>query len=69
MVYHSWLVESTNKSREARHSVSARQGDMNTAARIFRSVWKHPRSSRVALADRLALDKSTVTNQVNALIE
>lgn len=69
MVYHSWLVESTNKSRESRHSVSARQGDMNTAARIFRSVWKHPRSSRVALADRLALDKSTVTNQVNALIE
>ena len=42
---------------------------ISTAARILRSIWKHPRSSRVAIAERLGLDKSTITNQVNALLE
>lgn len=41
----------------------------NTAARIFRTIWRRPRISRVGIADRLGLDKSTVTNQVNQLIE
>ena len=41
----------------------------NTAARVLRCVWKHPKSSRVSIAERLGLDKSTVTNQVNALLE
>lgn len=41
----------------------------STAARVLRCVWKHPRSSRVAIAERLGLDKSTITNQVNALLE
>lgn len=44
------------------------QVKVNAADRILRTIWKHPRSSRVAIADRLNLDKSTVTNQVNALI-
>ncbi len=41
----------------------------NCASRIFRTVWKHPGSSRIAIAKRLNLDKSTVTNQVNHLID
>ncbi len=41
----------------------------NNIARIFRAIWRRPNISRVALADRLGLDKSTVTNQVNLLIE
>ncbi|MBU0936165.1 MAG: ROK family transcriptional regulator [Spirochaetes bacterium] len=40
----------------------------SAAARILRCIWKHPRSSRVVIADRLGLDKSTVTNQVSNLI-
>jgi len=40
-----------------------------TAARIFRTVWRNPGISRVDIADRLGLDKSTVTNQVNRLLE
>lgn len=42
---------------------------LNTAARIFRTIWRKPRISRVAIAERLGLDKSTVTNQVNHLLE
>jgi predicted NBD/HSP70 family sugar kinase len=41
----------------------------NTASRIFRTIWRNPRISRVGIAERLNLDKSTVTNQVNHLIE
>ena len=41
----------------------------NTAARIVRAIWQNPRISRVGLAERLDLDKSTVTNQVSRLIE
>lgn len=40
-----------------------------TAARIFRTIWRHPRISRVGIAERLSLDKSTVTNQVSQLID
>lgn len=40
----------------------------SASARILRYIWKHPRSSRIVIADRLGLDKSTVTNQVNNLI-
>jgi len=41
----------------------------NTAARIVRTIWQNPRISRVGIAERLGLDKSTVTNQVAHLIE
>lgn len=41
----------------------------HTAARIVRTIWQNPRISRVGLAERLGLDKSTVTNQVTRLIE
>ena len=41
----------------------------NTAARIVRTIWLSPRISRVGIAERLGLDKSTVTNQVSRLIE
>jgi len=41
----------------------------NTAARIIRTIWQNPRISRVGIAERLGLDKSTVTNQVSRLIE
>jgi predicted NBD/HSP70 family sugar kinase len=40
-----------------------------TAARIFRTVWRKPGISRVDIASSLSLDKSTVTNQVNRLID
>ena len=40
-----------------------------TGARIVRTIWQHPHISRVGIAERLSLDKSTVTNQVNRLIE
>ncbi|HNX73138.1 MAG TPA: ROK family transcriptional regulator [Spirochaetales bacterium] len=39
-----------------------------TAARIFRAVWRNPGVSRIDLAKMLDLDKSTVTNQVAALL-
>ena len=41
----------------------------HTAARIVRTIWQNPRISRVGIAERLGLDKSTVTNQVGRLIE
>ncbi len=40
-----------------------------TAARIVRTIWQNPRISRVGIAERLGLDKSTVTNQVARLID
>jgi len=40
-----------------------------TATRIFRTIWHNPNISRVDLADRLGLDKSTVTKQVAYLID
>jgi predicted NBD/HSP70 family sugar kinase len=40
-----------------------------TEARIVRIIWQHPRISRVGIAERLSLDKSTVTYQVSRLIE
>jgi predicted NBD/HSP70 family sugar kinase len=40
-----------------------------TEARIVKTIWQHPRISRVGIAERLGLDKSTVTYQVNRLIE
>ncbi|MCX7024452.1 MAG: ROK family transcriptional regulator [Spirochaetes bacterium] len=42
---------------------------MGTAFRIIKTIWHHPRISRVKLAERLGLDKSTITNQVSRLIE
>lgn len=50
-------------------SVRERERKPSTAARVLRSIWKHPKSSRVAIAERLGLDKSTITNQVNVLID
>jgi len=41
----------------------------NTAARIVKTIWQNPRISRVGIAERLGLDKSTVTNQVARLID
>jgi predicted NBD/HSP70 family sugar kinase len=41
----------------------------NTAARIVRTIWQNPRISRISIAERLGLDKSTVTYQVARLIE
>ena len=40
-----------------------------TAARIVRTIWLNPRISRIGIAERLGLDKSTVTNQVARLVE
>jgi predicted NBD/HSP70 family sugar kinase len=40
-----------------------------SAARIVRTIWQNPRISRVGIAERLGLDKSTVTNQVARLMD
>ena len=40
-----------------------------TASRIFKAIWRSPNISRVDIANKLGLDKSTVTNQVSRLIE
>ncbi len=40
-----------------------------TASRIFKTIWRSPNISRVEIASKLGLDKSTVTNQVNRLID
>ena len=40
-----------------------------TSARIFRTIWRNPSISRIDLAHKLDLDKSTVTKQVAYLIE
>lgn len=45
------------------------RSEPRTAARIFRVVWRNPGISRVDIASSLGLDKSTVTNQVNRLID
>jgi predicted NBD/HSP70 family sugar kinase len=42
---------------------------LRSAARIVRTVWQNPRISRIGIAERLGLDKSTVTDQVARLIE
>lgn len=47
----------------------AKGSEPRTAARIFRTVWRKPGISRVDIASSLGLDKSTVTNQVNRLID
>ena len=39
------------------------------AARIIRTIWKNPLISRYEIADRLHLERSTITHQVNRLLE
>ncbi|MFQ3547104.1 MAG: ROK family transcriptional regulator [Termitinemataceae bacterium] len=39
------------------------------ASRIIRTIWKHPLISRYEIADALHLERSTITHQVNRLIE
>lgn len=46
-----------------------RESGSRTAARIFRAVWRSSPISRIEIAESLGLDKSTVTNQINHLIE
>ena len=41
----------------------------NNAGRIVRTIWQNPHISRVGIAERLGLSKSTVTYQVSRLIE
>jgi hypothetical protein len=44
--------------------MSRRSGvESDTAACIVRTIWQNSRISRVGLAERLGLDKSTVVNQ------
>ncbi|WP_304224817.1 ROK family transcriptional regulator [Gracilinema caldarium] len=39
------------------------------AARIIRTIWKNPLISRYEIAERLHLEKSTITHQVSRLLE
>ncbi|HET7838696.1 MAG TPA: winged helix-turn-helix transcriptional regulator, partial [Rectinemataceae bacterium] len=43
--------------------------EANSTLRIVRAIWHNPRISRVDIAARTGLDKSTVTNRVSRLIE
>jgi predicted NBD/HSP70 family sugar kinase len=52
-----------------RKVAGSRDAGARSASRIFRAVWRTPNISRVDIADMLGLDKSTVTNQVNRLID
>lgn len=47
----------------------SKDSGLRSASRIFRSIWRSPNISRVEIAEKLSLDKSTVTNQVSRLIE
>ncbi len=38
------------------------------AARIVRTIWTHPNISRFEIAEQLGLEKSTITHQVNRLL-
>lgn len=38
-------------------------------ARIVRTIWKNPLISRIEIAERLGLERSTITHQVNRLLE
>jgi len=49
--------------------VASKDLGSKSASRIFRTIWRKPGISRVDIAQALDLDKSTVTNQVNRLIE
>ncbi len=46
-----------------------KESGSRTTARIFRAVWRNSPISRIQIAESLDLDKSTVTNQINRLIE
>ena len=39
------------------------------SARVFRAIWQHPHISRVEIARNLGIEKSTVTVEVNKLLE
>jgi len=39
------------------------------AARIIRTIWKNPLISRYEIAEQLLLERSTITHQVNRLLE
>lgn len=47
-------LENTEKARDA--------------ARIVRTIWKNPLISRFEIAERLGLERSTITHQVNRLL-
>jgi len=61
------LVGKINQPTE-RSVAGTRDSGLRSASRIFRSIWRRPNISRVEIADKLSLDKSTVTNQVNRLM-
>jgi predicted NBD/HSP70 family sugar kinase len=42
---------------------------LRSSARIARTIWQNPRISRIDIAERLGLDKSTITDQVARLID
>lgn len=48
----------------AEHTEKARN-----AARIVRTIWKNPLISRFEIADRLGLERSTITHQVSRLLK
>ena len=50
-------------------AVYAKRNKLINFSRIMRSIWMNPGISRIEIARKLALDKSTVTNLASELIE
>ncbi len=52
-----------------RHGAMEKTEKARNAARIVRTIWKNPLISRFEIAERLSLERSTITHQVNRLLE
>ncbi len=53
----------------ARNGGSERTEKARNAARIVRTIWKNPLISRYEIAERLGLERSTITLQMNRLLD
>lgn len=53
----------------ARNGGTERTEKARNAARIVRTIWKNPLISRFEIAERLGLERSTITHQVNRLLD
>ncbi|TCW61201.1 ROK family transcriptional regulator [Treponema sp. J25] len=53
----------------ARKGLNEQTEKARNAARIVRCIWKHPGISRYEIAEQLHLERSTITHQVNRLLD
>ena len=60
-------MQATNVERQ--RVATEKTEKTRNAARIVRTIWKNPMISRGEIADRLKLERSTITHQVNRLLD